>query len=205
MPLSYGDVGQGERCYPENPLNAVNGIDMTVVSAHNHVRNSAGLFDVSHMVQHTFSGPSAQDFLMSLTPSSLSSLAPYTSTLSVILNEEGGIIDDTIITKHSDESFYVVTNAGRAAEDKAHFETKLKEWNAGSGSGGKEVKWEIMDGWGLVALQGPKSADALQGLVKDVDLTDVKFGQTTFVDVNGVRCHIARGGYTGEDGFEVCP
>lgn len=154
------------------------------------------------MVQHTFSGPSVQDFLESLTPSSLSNLAPYSSTLSVILNESGGIIDDTIITKHNNESFYVVTNAGRATEDKAHFEGKLKEWNAKAGSG-KEVKWEIMDGWGLVALQGPKAAEALQGLT-DVDLTGVKFGQTTFADVDGVRCHIARGGYTGEDGFEVC-
>lgn len=154
------------------------------------------------MVQHTFSGPSVQDFLESLVPSSLANLAPYSSTLSVILNEDGGIIDDTIITKHSNESFYVVTNAGRAAEDKAHFEAKLAEWNA-KGKG-KEVKWEIMDGWGLVALQGPKSAEALQALIKDVDLTEVKFGQSAFADVNGVRCHIARGGYTGEDGFEVC-
>lgn len=174
------------------------------MSAHNHVRTSAGLFDVSHMVQHTFSGPSVQDFLESLVPSSLSNLAPYTSTLSVILNEEGGIIDDTVITKHSNDSFYVVTNAGRAKEDKAHFEAKLAEWNAESGKGkGKEVKWEVMDGWGLVALQGPKAAEALQVLVKDVDLTGVKFGQSAFADVNGVRCHIARGGYTGEDGFEV--
>lgn len=138
---------------------------------------------------------------MSLTPSSLSSLAPFSSTLSVILNEEGGIIDDTVITKHSDDSFYVVTNAGRAAEDKAHFESKLKAWNAGEGKG-REVKWEVMDGWGLVALQGPKAADVLQSLT-DVDLTGVKFGQSVFADVNGVKCHIARGGYTGEDGFEV--
>lgn len=153
------------------------------------------------MVQHTFSGPSAQDFLMSLTPSSLGNLSPFSSTLSVLLNEEGGIIDDTVITKHADDSFYVVTNAGRAAEDKAHFEAKLKEWNGKVGAD-KQVKWEIMDGWGLVALQGPTAAQALQGLTK-ADLTAVKFGQSVFADVDGVRCHIARGGYTGEDGFEV--
>lgn len=153
------------------------------------------------MVQHTFSGPSVQDFLMSLTPSSLNTLAPFSSTLSVLLNDDGGIIDDTVITKHSNDSFYVVTNAGRAAEDKAHIGSKLEEWN--KGNSGKEVKWEIMDGWGLVALQGPKSAEALQGLT-DVDLTGIKFGQSAFADVDGVKCHIARGGYTGEDGFEVC-
>ena len=137
---------------------------------------------------------------MSLTPSSLGSLANYSSTLSVLLNETGGIIDDTIITKHADDSFYVVTNAGRATEDKAHIEGKLQEWN--SSNKGKEVKWETMDGWGLVALQGPKAAEVLQKMV-DLDLTTVKFGQGAHVDINGAKCHIARGGYTGEDGFEV--
>jgi aminomethyltransferase len=154
------------------------------------------------MLQHTFSGPTSQDFLMSLTPSSLASLANYSSTLSVLLNEDGGIIDDTIITKHSDDSFYVVTNAGRATEDKAHIEAKLQEWNAKNK--GKEVKWETMDGWGLVALQGPKAAEVLQGMV-DLDLSTIKFGQGAHVDIDGARCHIARGGYTGEDGFEVSP
>lgn len=171
------------------------------MAAHKHVRASAGLFDVSHMVQHMFAGGSVQDFLMSLTPSSLSGLAPFSSTLSVLLNEDGGIIDDTVITKHSDESFYVVTNAGRAAEDKEHIQAKLQAWNADHGD--KQVKWEVMDGWGLVALQGPKSADVLQALT-DADLAAVKFGQSVFADVDGVKCHIARGGYTGEDGFEAC-
>jgi aminomethyltransferase len=149
-----------------------------------------------------FTGPSAQDFLMSLTPSSLGSLAPFSSTLSVLLNENGGIIDDTIITKHSEDQFYVVTNAGRAKEDKAHLDSKLKEWNAKPDNKGKEVKWETMDGWGLVALQGPKSAQVLQGLT-DVDLSAIKFGQSVYAEIEGVKCHIARGGYTGEDGFEV--
>ncbi|KAK1921987.1 putative aminomethyltransferase mitochondrial precursor [Papiliotrema laurentii] len=179
MPLSYGSIGQ--------------------TTAHNHVRTAAGLFDVSHMLQHTFKGPGAQDFLLSLTPSSLASLTPFTSTLSVILNDLGGIIDDTIITKQEgDDSFYIVTNAGRIKEDKELISKKLAEWK------GKEVKWETLDGYGLVALQGPKAAETLQKLV-DVDLSSVKFGQSTFAHVgeNKVKCHLARGGYTGEDGFEI--
>lgn len=181
MPLSYASIGQ--------------------TIAHNHVRTSAGLFDVSHMLQHRFQGPGAQDFLLSLCPSSLSSLKPFTSTLSVLLNENGGIIDDTIITKQeNDESFYVVTNAGRIKEDKALLEQKLSEWK------GAKVDWETLDGWGLVALQGPKAAEVLQSLVgDDLDLSTVKFGGSAFgaVGKDGVKCHIARGGYTGEDGFEV--
>lgn len=141
---------------------------------------------------------------MSLTPSSLGSLANYSSTLSVLLNDQGGIIDDTIITKHSNESFYVVTNAGRSTEDKAHIDARLKEWNGRSENKGKEVKWETMDGWGLVALQGPKAAEVLQTMV-ELDLTSMKFGQSAHVEIDGAKCHIARGGYTGEDGFEVSP
>ena len=186
MPLSYGEVGQ--------------------ITAHNHVRTSAGLFDVSHMLQHTFKGASAQSFLSSLVPSSLSGLQPFTSTLSVLLNEGGGVIDDTIITKHDDNAFYVVTNAGRSAEDTAWIQQRLDAWN--SSHSGEAVEWTRLEGWGLLALQGPRAADVLQGLT-ETDLKQIKFGQCAFAELDAgegksVRCHIARGGYTGEDGFEVC-
>ena len=69
-------------------------------------------------------------FLEWLTPSSLATLIPYSSTLSVLLNEHGGIIDDTMITKHSNDAFYVVTNAGTRDKDLAWFRDKLAEWNA---------------------------------------------------------------------------
>ena len=161
------------------------------------------------MLQHNFTGPTAQEFLLTLCPSSLDSLKPFTSTLSVLLNEQGGIIDDTIITKHTDSAFYVVTNAGRSAEDKAHISQKLEEWNAAHK--GQEVKWETLEGWGLLALQGPKAKDVLQRIT-DQDLNQVKFGSSVFADIKTmdgqtVKCHVARGGYTGEDGFEVrsCP
>jgi hypothetical protein len=98
-------------------------------------------------------------FLSYLCPSSLSTLAPYTSTLSVLLNEQGGIIDDMMITKHDDDEFYVVTNAGRAKEDAAWLESRLAEWNSTEGKGkGNEVKWERFNGWGLIALQGEHRA-----------------------------------------------
>ncbi|WVQ85311.1 glycine cleavage system T protein [Cryptococcus sp. DSM 104549] len=185
MPLSYGDVGQ--------------------ITAHKHVRSDAGLFDVSHMLQHFFTGPTAQAFLLTLTPSSLASLPPFSSTLSVLLNPEGGIIDDTIITKHADDKFYVVTNAGRAAEDQAWIKARLDEWNAQHK--GEEVKWETLEGWGLLALQGPKAKDVVQGLT-ETDLSQVKFGQSIYAELKTqsgekVKCHLARGGYTGEDGFEI--
>ncbi|KAK0570252.1 Aminomethyltransferase, mitochondrial [Tilletia horrida] len=184
MPLSYSGQGQ--------------------VASHHHVRNECGLFDVGHMVQHFFTGPGALAFLQKLTPSSLSSLAPFTSTLSVLLNKEGGILDDTVITKHADDRFYVVTNAGRRTEDLAWFESQLAEWNNGEeGSSKGQVKHEILDGWGLVALQGPKAAEVLAQLVDGLELASLTFGKSAYAKVKGVECHIARGGYTGEDGFEI--
>lgn len=132
MPVGYGDVGQ--------------------IDAHNHVRTEAGLFDVSHMIQHIFTGQGAAAFLASLCPISIDGLKPGTSSLSVLLNEEGGIIDDLIITRQkAQDSFYVVTNAGRAKEDLDWISQKLQKWQQ---DGKPAVEWKTLDGYGLVALQG---------------------------------------------------
>jgi aminomethyltransferase len=90
-------------------------------------------------------------FLERLTPSSLRALAQFSSTLSVLLNEHGGIIDDLIITKHSDHEFYVVTNAGRRDRDLAWINEQMQHWNEGRDD---KVEMDVLDNWGLVALQG---------------------------------------------------
>ena len=198
------------------------------VASHHHVRNKVGLFDVGHMVQtkyannlspsssepfpyhktrnvrsNRFRGPTSAAFLEWLTPSSLASLSPYSSTLSVLLNEKGGIIDDTIITKHSEDAFYVVTNAGRRDRDLAWFAQKIDEWNNDSSKSEKgKVELEVLEGWGLLALQGPEAAKYLQTLTS-FDLRSLTFGRSAFVPLEGFNLHVARGGYTGEDGFEV--
>ncbi|KXN90339.1 putative aminomethyltransferase, mitochondrial [Leucoagaricus sp. SymC.cos] len=192
MPLLYADVGQ--------------------IASHNHVRTKVGLFDVGHMVQSNFRGKTATQFLEWLTPSSLSSLSPYSSTLSVILNENGGIIDDTIITKHAVDAFYVVTNAGRRERDLAWFKEKLQEWNASDKGKEGTVEMEVLENWGLLALQGmlisfvtnhrPEAASYLQTLTS-YDLRGLTFGKSAFVPIEGFNLHVARGGYTGEDGFEI--
>ncbi|PWN39436.1 putative GCV1-glycine decarboxylase, subunit T, mitochondrial [Ceraceosorus guamensis] len=176
MPLTYGDVGQ--------------------VASHKHVRSAAGLFDVGHMVQHRFSGAGSLAFLSSLVPTSLASLGDFSSTLSVLLNDNGGIIDDTVITKHAEDAWYVVTNAGRRQEDLSLFTQKLQAWTGG------QVEHEVLEGWGLVALQGPESVSVLSQHT-DADLNSLTFGRSVHAKVAGAECHIARGGYTGEDGFEI--
>ncbi|KAG6818438.1 hypothetical protein H0H93_004989 [Arthromyces matolae] len=154
------------------------------------------------MVQSNFRGRTASEFMEWLTPSSLKSLDPYHSTLSVLLNEHGGIIDDTIITKHSNEAFYVVTNAGRRDRDLPWFQAKLEEWNSSEKAQGGPVEMEILEGWGLLALQGPQAASYLQTFTS-FDLKGLTFGKSAFVPIEGFNLHVARGGYTGEDGFEI--
>ena len=185
------------------PLPVFHPADLALVAAHNHVRTAAGLFDVSHMLQHRFTGPSTQPFLSSLCPSTLANLAPYSSTYSVLLNDQGGIVDDMIVTKQgTNTDFLLVTNAGRVSEDKAYIGAKLDAWNELKGEG--DVKWETLDGWGLLALQGPKAGEVLQSMT-ETDLGRIMFGQCTLVEIGRekVQCHITRTGYTGEDGFEV--
>ncbi|KAF9483028.1 glycine cleavage system T protein [Pholiota conissans] len=182
MPLAYGSVGQ--------------------IASHNHVRNSVGIFDVGHMVQSNFRGKTVTEFLEWLTPSSLASLKPYSSTLTVLLNPEGGIIDDTIVTKHASDAFYVVTNAGRRDRDLAWFKEKIQEWNASEKGKEGPVEHEVLENWGLLALQGPDAAAYLQGLTS-FDLKQLTFGTSAFVPIEGFNLHVARGGYTGEDGFEI--
>lgn len=109
--------------------------------------------DLPNRTIHSFRGSSVTEFLEWLTPSALASLKPYSSTLTVLLNANGGIIDDTIVTKHSSNAFYVVTNAGRREQDLAWFKQKIEEWNAQRPSN-EAVEHEVLENWGLVALQG---------------------------------------------------
>ncbi|KAG8894084.1 Aminomethyltransferase, mitochondrial, partial [Tulasnella sp. 403] len=87
-------------------------------------------------------------------------------------------------------------------EDAAWFAKKIEEWNASPrGAHGKVELTELVN-WGLVALQGPEAAKCLQQHVKE-DLSKLVFGTSAYMVVGGARCHVARGGYTGEDGFEI--
>ena len=118
-------------------------------------------------------------------------------TLSVFTNEQGGIIDDTIVMQHED-SLYVVSNAGCADKDLAHIRKHLAEFQKKGG----DVEFNVITDHSLIAIQGPKAAAALEGLVGK-SLADFSFMHGKHLEVAGVPCHVARSGYTGEDGFEV--
>ncbi|KAF2747311.1 aminomethyltransferas-like protein [Sporormia fimetaria CBS 119925] len=180
--------------------------DLNIGESHAWTREKASLFDVGHMVQHEFSGPGAQQFLETITPSSLSSLTEYNSTLSaLLLPETGGIVDDTIITRLP-EKFYVVTNAGCREKDLAYLKKELDAFKEANPD--KAVEWKVLDDQGLIALQGPLSAEILSRVLDEEGAKEIEslyFGQSTHVTIKDTDAEVlvSRGGYTGEDGFEI--
>jgi aminomethyltransferase len=170
----------------------------SIMDSTTNCRSNGSLFDVSHMCGLSLKGPDAIDFLETLVVADIKGLAPGTGTLSVFTNENGGVIDDTVITKVSDDHIYLVVNAGCREKDLAHLEKHLKPFQ----DTGKSVGWHIHDERSLLALQGPLAADILQTLTKE-DLSKMYFSDFKVIDINGSECFLTRTGYTGEDGFEI--
>jgi len=174
---------------------------LAIIESVKWTRESASLFDVSHMCSVRWTGKDAIDFVESVTTADVHGLAMNTGTLSVIPNERGGVIDDTMVSKVTDSKYgehvYQVINAGCAPKDIKHFEEQL-------GKFGGDVKMEVQwDNRGLYALQGPKAQAVLQKFIPSVDLKTVAFGVSFNAQAFGAECLITRCGYTGEDGFEL--
>ena len=170
----------------------------SIMEATQHCRTNASLFDVSHMLGSSIRGKDATAFLESLVVADLKGLKNGTGTLSVMTNEKGGIIDDTVITKINDHDYYVVLNAGCAEKDQKHINAHLAKAKAN----GMDVDFIVHSNRSLLAFQGPKTMEVLQRFT-DFDLSKLYFGMFTEMTVNGGKVWVTRTGYTGEDGFEI--
>lgn len=121
----------------------------SVLQSHLYTRSHASIFDVSHMLQLKIKGSDRVKFFEKLIVSDLENLPENSACLTLYTNEQGGILDDLIVTKTSNGYLYVVSNAGRATEDLAHLQTQFEK----AKRSGLDIEIEILDNQGLLALQ----------------------------------------------------
>lgn len=167
--------------------------DMGVLKEHLHTRSAAGLFDVSHMGQALLtsanSDPAAA--LEKIVPGDIASLGPGQMRYTVLLNDQGGIVDDLMVTRWDERSLYLVVNAGCKDKDFAYIRSRI----------GTETQLEYLADRALLALQGPKAEEVLAALIPDAARL---FFMTSFKTAyQGREIYISRSGYTGEDGYEI--
>jgi len=179
-----------------------------IVTEHNWTRNQAGLFDVSHMGQLMVTGDKAAAELEKLLPGAIASLKPGKVRYSLLLDDDGGILDDLMVTNatpwiEGDEeagtegqwgepAYYLVVNGAMKWDDIAHLREHLDD----------DVTLTHMDEHALIALQGPSAATALNRVMRNV-IDDMVFMESVVHDFGEWPLRITRAGYTGEDGFEI--
>ena len=162
-----------------------------IMAEHLWTREHAGLFDVSHMGQLVFSGEGVEAALEALMPADIAAAKPGHPVYSLLLAENGGILDDLMLTKRDDGSIYMVVNGATKWDDIAHFREHLAD----------EITLNHLDEQALLALQGPEAAAALARVVPGVG--SLVFMQGDPFQWQGHELWISRSGYTGEDGFEI--
>lgn len=189
-PLTHLHEELGARMVPFAGYSMPVQFPLGVKHEHLHTRAKAGLFDVSHMGQLWLGGPNAATTLEKLIPVDVLGLPEYRQRYALLTNEQGGIIDDLMVTNFGDW-YYLVVNAARKEEDIAHLRAHL----------GDGVTLEELTDRALIALQGPKAVDALSRLQPGVE--NLRFMDNQLISIDGAPCYVSRSGYTGEDGFEI--
>jgi aminomethyltransferase len=160
-----------------------------ILKEHLHTRESCGLFDVSHMGQALLKGDNVQAAIETLTPSDIKELDKDAIRYSLLMNEEGGIRDDFMVTNRGDH-LYLVVNAACKDADFTHIASSLPNHTL-----------ELLEDRALLALQGPKAAEVLNRFAPGID--QLIFMNMAEVDIAGMPCLVSRSGYTGEDGYEI--
>lgn len=164
-----------------------------VIKEHNAVRNRAGLFDVSHMGEIAVEGEDARSFVNRVVTNDVSELKDGEIVYSLLLNVNGGTIDDLLIYCTGKDSFLLVVNASNIEKD--------FDWIAAQkGDENVSVK-NISDEYSLIALQGPESAAIIKKVFPDAG--NIKYYNFAEIDFMGETVILSRTGYTGEDGFEI--
>lgn len=168
-----------------------------ILKEHLHTRAAAGLFDVSHMGQAVLEGPdhaTVARALEALVPGEIAGLKPGRMRYTLLLNDTGGIVDDLMVTRDSDEAagrLFIVVNAARKAADFPYIEQALP----------KDVHLRRLEDRALLALQGPQAEAVLARHAAEAK--EMAFMSARPVSLLGHESLLSRSGYTGEDGFEL--
>ena len=189
-PLNDLHVSLGARMVPFAGYSMPVQYPLGVLGEHLHTRQKAGLFDVSHMGQLRLVGPQAAAAFESLMPVDVVDLPVGKQRYGLLLNEQGGIIDDLMFVNRGADLFVIVNGACKAG-DIAHIQAHI----------GQQCEVIPMPEQALLALQGPQAVDVLRELNAGVD--DLVFMTGAPLTLAGIDCYVTRSGYTGEDGFEI--
>lgn len=165
-----------------------------VITEHMATRIKAGLFDVSHMGEVMFTGKDALKNLNHLMTNDFSNMCDGQVRYSPMCNEAGGIVDDLIVYKYSDEKYMVVVNAANREKDVEWMKRHLS---------GEVVMKDISDGIAQIALQGPLSLEILRKVAEEVSIPAKYYSFISHGVVGGIECIVSQTGYTGEHGYEI--
>ncbi len=171
----------------------------SIRTEHAAVRESAGKFDISHMGEITVSGPDAQALMQRLTTNDVSALDPGDGQYAAITNEEGIMLDDTVVYRlpaEEDEEFLFIPNAGHDEEAFDRWVSHREEWGLDA------TVTNRTEEYAMIAVQGPDST-ALLGDETDVELDSLSWFAIESATVAGVDALVSHGGYTGERGYEL--
>ena len=163
-----------------------------VIAEARAVRETCGVFDVSHMGQLLVDGQNTTQALNRVISADWSGVPLHRAAYALLLNEQGGVIDDIMGYRLGPQQWLIVTNASRAEIDEAHLKTHLPELTFAAPHSRRA----------MLAMQGPRAAELLQPLIEDVSLAQMKWRDCTAATIAGAHGLLARGGYTGSDGFE---
>lgn len=161
---------------------------------HQAVRNTAGLFDLSHMGEIRISGPQAAEAMDYALVAKASGITAGRARYTMLCDADGGVLDDLIIYRLAEQEYLVVANAANAAVVSAELERRVQGFDA--------AYEDVSADYALIAVQGPKAVEILAPLT-DTDLSTVKYFAGYRSKVAGAQVMLARTGYTGEDGFEL--
>lgn len=166
-----------------------------IKAEHQSVRERLGVFDVSHMGEFFVEGEGAEAFLNSLTSNDVAALTDGKVQYSCIPNGQGGIVDDLLVYRYSATRYLLVVNASNIEKDWNWFYSRKPE---------HLIMYNASDDYSLLAVQGPKTAEALQALCPDVNLADLSYYTFTTGFMAGLSdVIISATGYTGAGGFEL--